>query len=92
MMELERKEMVTVKKLIMSVLAGAVIFGGAGTFAFAQAGADGNGLLNFGQMKPYIEEMHPGISTQEQKEMFDNCHGQDGYMQNVNNQSMMNGY
>ncbi len=43
-------------------------------------------------MKPYIAEMHLGISTQEQKKMFHSCHGQDGDMQNVNNQSMMNGY
>lgn len=80
------------KNLIMSIVVGAVIFGGTGTYVFAHASEDGNRLINFGQMKPYIEEMHPGLSTQEQKEMFNNCHGQDGYMQNFNNQSMMNDF
>ncbi|QKY69324.1 hypothetical protein [Lentibacillus sp. CBA3610] len=81
------------KKLFISILAGAFIIGGTGTLAFANAGGEeGNGPFNFGQMKPYIEEMHPDLSTQQQKEMFDNCHGEDGYMQNFNNQGMMSDF
>ena len=72
------------KKLAIGILTGAIILGGAGTFAYAQANEDanGNGLLNFGQMKPYIEEMHPDLTTEEQKEMFDSCHGEGGMMEN----------
>ncbi len=81
------------KKLAIGILAGAIILGGAGTFAFAAANEDanGNGLLNFGQMKPYMEEMHPDLSTDELKEMFDSCHGEGGMMGNSNMGGMMNG-
>lgn len=33
-------------------------------------------------MKPYIEEMHPNLSPEQQEEMFNNCHGENGMMQN----------
>ncbi|WP_138417760.1 hypothetical protein [Aquibacillus sediminis] len=79
------------KKIVVGVLTGAVLLGGA-TFTSAATNGEGEGLVNFGQMKPYIEEMHPDLSTKEQKEMFDNCHGQDGYMQNDNNQNMMSDF
>lgn len=82
--------MLQVKKIIVSVLTATVLLGGA-TFVSA-ANGEGEGLFNFEQMKPYIEEMHPGLSTKEQREMFDNCHGQGGYMQNFNNQNMMNDF
>ncbi len=81
------------KKIIIGVLTGIVLLGGA-TYTSAAANNQGEGLFNFGQMKPYIEEMHPNLSTPEQKEMFDNCHGEDGFMQNSNNEArnMMNNY
>ena len=43
-------------------------------------------------MKPYIEQMHPDLTNQEQKEMFDACHGKGGMMENYNGNtnSMMN--
>lgn len=80
------------KKLLVGILTGAFILG-AGTLTFAQSNGEGEGLLNFGQMKPYIEEMHPDLSTQEQKEMFDNCHGEGGMMEDYNGENprdMMN--
>ena len=82
------------KKLVVGVLSVAFIFG-AGTFTYAQANGDGGGPLNFGQMKPHIEKMHPDLSTKEQKEMFDACHGEGGMMQgnsieNMNPDSMIN--
>lgn len=80
------------KKLVVGIISGAFILG-AGSFAFAAANGEGEGLLNFGQMKPYIEQMHPDLTTQEQKEMFDSCHGEGGMMQNYNStntSSMMN--
>ena len=68
------------KKLVVGILTGAFILG-AGTLTFAQTNGEGEGLLNFGQMKPYIEQMHPNLTTQEQKEMFDDCHGECGMME-----------
>lgn len=43
-------------------------------------------------MKPMIEEMHPDLSTKEQKDMFESCHGKDGMMQQSGAESMMNNF
>ena len=79
------------KKLAIGILTGAIILGGAGTYAFAVASddANGNGLLNFGQMKPFMEKMHPDLSTEELKDMYNACHGEGGMM-NSNKEGMMN--
>lgn len=68
------------KKLLIGVLTGAVLLGGAGTIAFAEG--NGNGLLNFGQMKPYMEKMHPDFSEKQLKDMYNACHGEGGMMEN----------
>ncbi|MCQ6274556.1 hypothetical protein JMM81_06165 [Bacillus sp. V3B] len=84
------------KKLAIGVLTGAILLGGTGTFAFAQANEDANGegLLNFGQMKPYMEEMHPDLSIQELKQMYDSCHGEGGMMEGnqAKMENMMNNF
>lgn len=77
------------KKLVIGILSATFILG-AGTFTYAQANGNGDGVLNFDQMKPYIEKMHPDLSTEEQKEMFDSCHGNGGMMQNNSSKNMMN--
>ena len=77
------------KKLLVGILSGAFILG-TGTLTFAASNGEGEGLLNFGQMKPYIEEMHPDLTTQEQKEMFDACHGEGGMMENNNGENVSN--
>lgn len=79
------------KKIVIGLISTAVILGG-GTLAFADSNGNGEGLLNFGQMKPFIEEMHPNLSTQEQKQMFDACHGEDGSNQDTEKdvKNMMN--
>jgi hypothetical protein len=85
-----RKEMRKMKKkLAIGILTGAIILGGAGTFAFAQTNGDVEKEPNFGQMKPYIEEMHPDLTKQEQKEMFDSCHGDGGMMEDGSMKGMM---
>jgi hypothetical protein len=78
------------KKLIFSLLSGAIILGGTATYAFAHSNESGNDIINFGQMKPYIEEMHPDLSTQEQKALFDSCHGAGAEINGNNTQDMMN--
>lgn len=67
------------KKLVIGILTGAVLLGSA---TFVAAESNGNGLFNFEEMKPYIEEMHPNLSPEQQEEMFNNCHGENGMMQN----------
>lgn len=73
------------KKIIVGTLCTAFILGSA-TFAFAE-GKEDKEIINFGQMKPHMEEMHPDLSTKELKEMFDSCHGNEGQ---ATEQNMMN--
>lgn len=80
------------KKLIVGIFTGALILG-AGTLTFAQTNDEGDGLFNFERMKPFIEKMHPDLTEEEQKEMFDACHGEGGMMENrdgENSRNMMN--
>lgn len=79
------------KKLTLSFLGAAMIFG-ASTAAFAEEGSDGKGLLNFGQMKPLIEKMHPGLSDEEVKQMYNDCHGTNGAMPSKNFNMMDNNH
>lgn len=71
------------KKIIVGIAGLAIILGG-GSLAFAESNTNQNEIINFGQMKPHIEQMHPDLSTQEQKQMFDACHGKDGMMHEHN--------
>ncbi|MED3551879.1 hypothetical protein [Cytobacillus praedii] len=74
------------KKLAIGILGAAFIFG-AGTYTLAQGTEDG--LLNFKEMKPYMEKMHPTFSDKELKDMYKACHGDDGMMENKNPEKMM---
>ncbi|WLR55799.1 hypothetical protein LC048_01970 [Mesobacillus subterraneus] len=69
------------RKLMLSFL-GAALIAGASTAVFAEDGTEGNGTFNFGQMKPLIEKMHPGLSDKEVKQMYNDCHGTNGAMPN----------
>mgnify|MGYP001248576379 CR=1 FL=1 len=76
------------KKFIIGVISGAVLLGSA---SFVAAESNGNGFLNFEDMKPHIEQMHPDLSPEQQEEMFNNCHGDDGLMKdNMAFRGMMN--
>jgi hypothetical protein len=75
------------KKLVIGVLTGAILLGGAGTIAFAQT----NGVLSFEDMEPRMQEVHPDLSTQELEQMYNSCHGEGGIMQG-NPQGMMNNF
>ncbi|WP_394237554.1 hypothetical protein [Niallia oryzisoli] len=83
-------------KFAIGILTGAILLGGAGTFAFAQVNEDtkGNEQLNFEQMKPHMEEVHPDLSTQELEQMYNSCHteGEGGMMDGdtKNTENMMN--
>ncbi|MCU9599881.1 hypothetical protein [Pallidibacillus thermolactis] len=61
------------KKFAISLLTGAILLGGAGTFAYAQTGG-------FEEMKPHMEKAHPELSTQELQKMYNDCHGDGGMM------------
>ena len=74
------------KKMIFSIM-GAVIILGTGTAVFAAESCDLSNI-NFGQMKKHMEEVHPGMTTQEMKDMYKDCHGTNGAMQSKNFQMM----
>lgn len=71
------------KKLAISLLTGAILLGGAGTFAYAQTGG-------FEEMKPYMEKAHPELSNQELEQMYNvNWHIiSDGDFQNNSAQNL----
>jgi hypothetical protein len=76
------------KKFLFGTLFVAFIIG-AGTGAFA-AGNEDKDIINFGQMKPHMEEMHPDLSTQELKDMYESCHGNGAEDQGVQQKNVVN--
>jgi hypothetical protein len=79
--------MLIMKKLAVGILSATIILG-AGTYAFAQG--NGDGILNFEQMKPYMEKMHPNFSENELKDMYETCHGDNSIMKNKGPEEMIN--
>ncbi|WP_188207267.1 hypothetical protein [Alkalibacillus aidingensis] len=78
------------KKLLMGILIGAVLIGGA---TFVAADSNGNGFFNFEDMQPLMEQMHPELSPEQQEEMFNDCHGEEGQMHdNTEFPGMMNNF
>lgn len=75
------------RKLFVGIFTGALILG-AGTLTFAQSSDEGFKL--FEQMKPHIEKMHPELTEEEQKEMFDACHGKGGMMEDRDGDNVSN--
>lgn len=69
------------KKLVIGILTGAILIGGA---TFVAAEPNGNGIPNFEKKQPCIEEMHPNLTPEQQEEMFNNCRGKNGMMQKNN--------
>ncbi|MBU8908735.1 hypothetical protein [Desertibacillus haloalkaliphilus] len=67
------------KKIIIGVLTGAVLLGGT---TFVAANSNGSDGFTFEEMKPFIEQMHPNLSSDQQEEMFNACHGEGGMMNN----------
>jgi hypothetical protein len=59
-----------------------------------------NGRGTFEEMLPYAKEMHPDLTEQEIKDMYNNCHANNGRGNNngkgnangMGNRSMMNNY
>ncbi|GAA0497679.1 hypothetical protein GWK91_15415 [Virgibacillus sp. MSP4-1] len=78
------------KKLLTGLLAGGLLLGGA---SFVAAETNGYGPFSFEEMQPFMEEMHPDFSREQQEQMFNDCHGEDGYMRNQTEyRGMMNNF
>lgn len=51
-----------------------------------------NANINFGQMIPYMKQMHPNWSTKELQDRFESMHGTGGSFNSKNFQGMMGGF
>ena len=83
------------KKKMLITLTALVLVLGVGTAAYAQ----GEGNFNFGQMLPYMKQMHPDLTNEQLQDMYESCHGTGGSGASQNfehmnpnqmNRSMMN--
>lgn len=79
------------KKTALTLFSAALILG-ASTSAFAAEDREGKGTFNFGQMKPMMEKMHPEMSNEELKNMYNDCHGTTGAMPSNNFEMMGTGH
>ena len=93
------------KKTIISGVLAAVLIVGGGTSAFAQDAETamqhegmtmeqmhemmGTGHMNFGQMKPFMQKMHPDLNTSELRVLYKEMHGTGGSSHSKNFEKMM---
>ncbi|WP_070119561.1 hypothetical protein [Bacillus marinisedimentorum] len=84
-------------KVLIGILAAGLVAGGAttamahGDGAAIQSNGEGQGIFNFGQMQNYMEQMHPGWSKEEIKEMYNYMHGTNGAAPSKNFEQMHEG-
>ncbi len=67
------------KKLIAALTATALVLG-VGTLTLASSENDVLDGVNFKEMLPFMQKMHPDLDEKQLEEMFDRCHGEDGMM------------
>ncbi|WP_035424980.1 hypothetical protein [Bacillus sp. UNC438CL73TsuS30] len=76
------------KKIAMSIFSAALILG-AGTAVFAAGNSNSGNGLNFEEMLPFMEKMHPNLTKEKMKDMYKACHVKGGMMENTNSKKMM---
>ncbi|WNF36495.1 hypothetical protein RJD24_19045 [Bacillaceae bacterium IKA-2] len=67
------------KKLIAVITATALVLG-IGSVAMANSDRDVFENVNFKEMLPFMQEMHPDIDQEQLEEMYELHHGEDGIM------------
>ncbi|MBS4026573.1 MAG: hypothetical protein KGZ96_13030 [Clostridia bacterium] len=67
------------KKIVIGLLILLLVLG-IGSMAFAQENGSGFGYgkFNFGQMLPFMQQIHPDWSVEDLQEMYNACHGTNG--------------
>jgi len=73
------------KKTLIGGIILLVLTLGAGAVVYA---AEEDGILNFGQMLPHMQQKHPDMTTEQLNEMYKSCHGTGGAEKSSNFQSM----
>ncbi|WP_458411910.1 hypothetical protein ACNQFZ_13760 [Schinkia sp. CFF1] len=83
------------RKIVVGMLTAGLAFGAIGTVALAKELPSKesiqelfkDGIPSFNKMLPFMKEMHPNLSDDQLKDMYQSCHGKDGkggMMQNPN--------
>lgn len=75
------------KKFAVGMLSAALIIG-AGTAVFAAENGSSSKGLNFEQMLPFMQKMHPNLSNGELNQMYKSCNGNGGMMNTTNGKTM----
>lgn len=80
------------KKLTAGLLAAGLVLG-AGTAVFAadnqgMVQGQGQGIVNFGQVLPYMKQVHPNLTEQQLQDLYNACHGTGGAAPSKNFQPM----
>lgn len=65
------------RKLMIGMLTIALVLV-VGTAVYADSNEQGQGTVNFGQMLPMMQQVHPDLTKQQLQEMYTNCHGTNG--------------
>ncbi|WNF36487.1 CUE domain-containing protein [Bacillaceae bacterium IKA-2] len=68
------------KKKLIAVITAAALVLGIGTVAMANSDSEVFENVNFKEMIPFMQEMHPDFDEAELEEMYESCHGQGGMM------------
>lgn len=75
------------KKIIGGIFVATLVLG-IDTWVFAYSNCKDEGTLNFDQMFPFMKEIHPNLSENELKNMYNSCHGINGAAPNKNFEQM----
>ncbi|MEX2415760.1 MAG: hypothetical protein WD424_06425 [Paenibacillaceae bacterium] len=65
------------KKIMIGILMIALVLT-LGSAVYAESNDEGQGTFNFGQMLPFMKQVHPDLTEQQLKDMHNNCHGTNG--------------
>jgi len=78
------------KKLLLSGVITLLLVGGVGAvWAAEDVSPKVPNIKTFEEMLPFMKKMHPGVSDETFKEMYNSCHGSGGMMGNGTMQNMM---
>jgi hypothetical protein len=82
------------KKLWIGLMALVLVMGIGAAGVYAAAPDKDNNTNNsrgtFEEMLPYAKQMHPDLTEQEIKDMYNNCHANNGNGKGMGNRQMMN--
>lgn len=66
------------KKIAVATLGLGMLLGANAAGVFAEGPSFAKEIMNFGKMKPFMQQMHPNLNEKELKEMYESCHGKNG--------------